>query len=77
MDNKVWLNSKYIKTKQNCKLIAKFFYLFWVLYLVSKQAYMLELLKKSRIYNVFHISQIEQNRIKNEKVDESTIQLDF
>ncbi len=26
--DKVWLNSKYIKTKQNCKLKAKFFGLF-------------------------------------------------
>ena len=37
--NKIWLNSKYIKTKQNWKLKAKFFRLFWVLDLVSKQAY--------------------------------------
>ena len=27
-DDKVWLNSKYIKTKQNQKLKAKFFELF-------------------------------------------------
>ena len=44
--NKVWLNSKYIKTKQNRKLEAKFFGLFQVLYLVKKQVYKLELLKK-------------------------------
>lgn len=36
--NKVWLNSKYIKTKQNCKLKSKFFNLFQVLYPVKKQA---------------------------------------
>ena len=34
--DKVWLNSKYIKTKQNRKFKAKFFELFQVLYLVSK-----------------------------------------
>ena len=41
--DKVWLNNKYIKTKQNRKLEAKFFELFWVLQLVRKQAYKLEL----------------------------------
>ena len=44
--NKVWLNSKYIKTKQNRKLEAKFFGLFRVLHLVRKQAYKLELSRK-------------------------------
>ena len=34
--NKVWLNSKYIKTKQNRKLEAKFFGLFRVLHPVGK-----------------------------------------
>ena len=33
---KVWLNSKYIKTKQNQKLEAKFFSLFWILHPVGK-----------------------------------------
>ena len=45
-DKKVWLNSKYIKTKQNQKLEAKFFEPFQVLYLVRKQAYKLKLLRK-------------------------------
>lgn len=34
LGKKVWLNSKYIKTKENCKLEAKFFVTFKVLYLV-------------------------------------------
>lgn len=34
--HKVWLNKKYIKTKQNHKLEAKFFSLFQVLHLVGK-----------------------------------------
>ena len=44
--NKVWLNSKYIKIKQNQKLKTKFFRLFRVFYTVRKQAYKLELPKK-------------------------------
>ncbi len=40
---KVWLNSKYIKTKRNKKLESKFFGPFWVLHEVRKQAYKLEL----------------------------------
>ena len=43
---KVWLNSKYIKTKRNQKLEAKFFAPFRVLYPVGSQAYKLELPKQ-------------------------------
>lgn len=45
--DKIWLNGKYIKTKnQNCKLEAKFFGFFKVLYLVKNQAYKLKLSMK-------------------------------
>ena len=54
--NKIWLNSKYIKTKQNQKLEAKFFGPFQVLHPVEKQVYKIELLRKWKIYNVFHMS---------------------
>ena len=46
LNNKVWLNSRYIKAKQNQKVKAKFFELFWVLYLIGKQAYKFKLPKK-------------------------------
>ena len=44
--DKIWLNSKYIKIKQNQKLGTKFFRSFQVLHLVGKQAYKLELPRK-------------------------------
>ena len=43
---KVWLNSKYIKTKCNRKLEVKFFWLFRVLNPLGSQAYKLELSKR-------------------------------
>ena len=43
---KILLNSRYIKTKRNQKLEAKFFEPFWVLYPIENQAYKLELPKK-------------------------------
>ena len=64
--DKVWLNNKYIKTKRNRKLEAKFFGLFRVLYPVGKQAYKLKLLKRWRMYNVFHVSLLKQNTTKKE-----------
>lgn len=70
--NKVWLNNRYIKTKQNCKLEAKFFGIFQVFYLVKNQADKLKLPKKWKIYNVFHILLLEHNITKKKRVDEIT-----
>ena len=66
--DKFCLNSKYIKTKQNRKLEAKFFGPFQLLHPVGKQAYKLELPKKCRIHNVFHMSLLEQDITRKERV---------
>ena len=70
---KVWLNSKYIKTKCKRKLEAKFFGVFWVLYLIGKQEYKLELLKRWRIHDVFHGSLVEQDITRKKRVDDKNV----
>ena len=69
-EEKVWLNSKYIKTKQNLKLEAKFFNLFQILHLVGKQAYKLDFLIKWKIYDVFHMSLLEQDTTRKGRMNE-------
>ena len=71
LGDKVWLSSKYLKTKRNCKLEAKFLGPFRVLHPVGKQAYKLELPKKWRIHNVFHVSLLEQNITKKGQVNDT------
>ena len=76
--DKVWLNSKYIKTKRNRKLEAKFFGPFRVLQPMGKQAYKLELPKRWRIHDVFHVSLLEQDTTRKGRVDEKIAeQLEF
>ena len=67
--DKVWLNSKYIKTKRNRKLEAKFFGPFRVLQPVGKQAYRFEPPKRWRIHDVFHVSLLEQDTTRKGRVD--------
>ena len=74
--NKVWLNSKYIKTKRNQKLEVKFFGPFWVLHPVGKQTYKLELPKKWRIHDVFHVSLLEQDTTRKGRVDDENVEPD-
>ena len=66
---KVWLNSKYIKTKRNRKQETKFFGLFRMLYSVKKQAYKLKLLRTWKILDVFHMSLLEQNTIRKGRMN--------
>ena len=65
-EEKIWLNSKYIKIKQNQKLKAKFFGLFQILYLVGKQAFKLDLSTKFKIHTVFYMSLLKQDTTKKE-----------
>ena len=76
LGDKVWLNNKYIKTKRNRKLEAKFFGPFRVLYPVGKQAYKLKLPKRWRIHDVFHVSLLEQDTTRKERVDEQVTELE-
>ena len=67
-NNKVWLNSKYIKIIQNWELKAKFFKPFWIIYLVGKQAYKFELTKKWKIHNIFYVLLLEQNITRKKRI---------
>ena len=58
-NDKVWLNSKYIKIKHNRKLETKSFGPFRGLHPIRKQAYKLELSRKKKIHNVFHVLLLE------------------
>ena len=75
--DKVWLNSKYIKTIQNQKFKAKFFKPFWVLHCIDKKAYKLKLPKRWRIHDVFYLSLLEQNTPRKEWLDKKVIELEF
>ena len=72
---KIWLSSKYLKTKRNQKLEAKIFGPFLVLHLINKQVYKLKLLKKWRIHNIFHISLLEKDTTKKGQMN--NMQLEF
>ena len=75
--DKVWLSSKHLRTKRNCKLEAKFLGPFRVLHPVGKQAYKLELPKKWRIYDVFHVSLLEQDITKKGRVNDTKLNFEF
>ena len=76
-NEKVWLNSKYIKTKKNRKLKLKFFGPFRVLHPIGKQAYKSELPRKWRIHDVFHVSLLEQDITRKGRVNEEVRQMEF
>ena len=76
LSNKVWLNNKYIKAKQKQKLKVKFFRPFQVLPPAGKQAYKLQLLKKWRVYNVFHVLLLEQDTTRKGLMSKKILELD-
>ncbi len=76
LGEKVWLNSKYIKIKWNKKLKNKFFRSCQVLYTIRKQVYQLELPTKQKIYNIFHVSLLEQNITRKRLVDNTLLELE-
>ena len=51
----------------------KFFGPFRVLYFVSKQAWKLEILRKYRIYDYFHILLLEQDPIRKKRIDKNNM----
>ncbi len=73
-DEKIWLNSRYIKTKRNKKLESKFFGPFRVLHAIGKQAYKLELPTKWKIHDVFHVSLLEQDTTRKRRVDKALLE---
>ena len=75
--DKVWLNNKYLKTKWNQKLEAKFFGPFRVLHPVEKQTYKLKLPRKWRIHDFFHVSLLEQDSTRKERMNKKVTKLDF
>ena len=77
LDDKVWLNNKYIKTKYKRKLEVKFFGPFRVLYPIGKQAYKLKLPKRWKMHSVFHVLLLEQNTTRKERVDKKIKKLEF
>ena len=48
-----------------------------MLHPISKQAYKLELPKWWKIHNIFHISLLEQDTTRKERVDKKITQLEF
>lgn len=55
LSEKIQLNSKYTKKKQNEKLNTKIFNLFQVFYQVEKPVYKLKQSVRWKIYNIFYI----------------------
>lgn len=66
--DKVLLNSKYIKPKSNQNLETKFFGPFQILYPLGNQTYKLELSKKWKIHDVFHMSLLMYDTIKKRRM---------
>ena len=67
VEDYVNLNGKNIKTKRNKKLEWKFFEPFQILETIENQVYRLDLLKRWRIHDVFHVSLLKKFNSKRKK----------
>lgn len=67
ISEKVYLNGKNIRTKQNNKLKWKMFGPFEIINIKNMQAYKLALLPHWKIHNIFHVSLLEKTIPKKEK----------
>ena len=64
VDDLIWLNTKYLKTKRNRKLKFKNFDPFLITNVIGLQFYRLELPSDWRIHNVFHVFLLEKDSSK-------------
>ena len=71
----VMLNEKKIRIKRNKKLKWKHFELFQVLKTIKDQVCRLELLKRWRIHDVFHVSLLKKSKFKKKR--NTTIELTY
>ena len=67
IENYVNLNDKNIKIKRNKKLKWKFFESFKIFECIENQIYRLNLLKRWRIHNVFHVFFLKKFNVNREK----------
>ena len=65
--NYVNLNDKNIRIKRNKKLKWKFFEFFKILETIEDQTYRIDISKRWRIHNVFHVSFLERIKVKRKK----------
>ncbi len=75
--DRVWLNTKYIRTKRNRKLEFKHFGPFLITDVIGSQSYRLELPSGWRIHNVFHVSLLEKDSSKQGEVSQSLENMEF
>ena len=67
IENYVNLNDKNIRIKRNKKLKWKFFESFEIFECIENQTYRLDLFKRWRIHNVFHVSLLKRFNVNREK----------
>ena len=67
VNNYVNVNDKNIRLKRNKKLKWKFFESFKMLNIVENQTYRIDISKRWRIHDVFHVSLLEKVKFKRKK----------